>query len=732
MAVTGAADVCRSPSRTATAAATATATAAAAATATARAPRTPAGRGDDGAGDEPEGGGDESRARRRDKKRRRKGGSGDSNSGLEIRKERRRHRHRSHGKGGDGGHDERQKRRRRESDERPRKCRKEKRRRRRASAEAAAASPSSSEVTYASSGGEVTGAAPAASAVALVADLVAVFPAVSEDLRQLLRMVDDGQAVDVAGVEDAELRRRLQELFRALRLTESALGLFSLPPGAPATLEVLAPGLTAAVSTPPRGSEPAVQSSSGPVESVEDADMGNVGATQSEPRVSSIGPLMQPTDEAASEGQMSDAALLEAGQPSPRRDTPQQPAPPLEPESEQAGHSSPPRRRLVGPAMPPPEVLAAVARLTEAGEALRAAEAELEMEPLVGPPPPAAVAEAEDATEAERFEEVLRVSVPGLNAYDILGVQSNAAAAELKKRYWKLSLLVHPDKNAHPQAQAAFTLVNQAFKDLQDPIKRSAIDGQIADAQDRKDYEAELVARKEAAQWRKIRGELEAGDEELLSGAAEQGPVRGTWMTELPPERQACPKFLPSSYHPQSNWYLRRRRSAARPARQAQTNTFFSRKEVGERGDTSAWTDTPADKARKAKQFYLEAYNQTMLQGPSEGEQAALLEQRKATEVGEMLDAYNASARASSLVDKHQKERVREAIKEKKQQRKQKQESLGDGKEQHKAEAWEGKHPWKPWDREKDLVTGPAATKWTPNAMAQNLAAKFGSERRFL
>lgn len=38
-------------------------------------------------------------------------------------------------------------------------------------------------------------------------------------------------------------------------------------------------------------------------------------------------------------------------------------------------------------------------------------------------------------------------------------------------RYWKLSLLVHPDKCSHPQAQEAFVKLNQAFKDLQDPAK---------------------------------------------------------------------------------------------------------------------------------------------------------------------------------------------------------------------------------------------------------------------
>jgi hypothetical protein len=40
-------------------------------------------------------------------------------------------------------------------------------------------------------------------------------------------------------------------------------------------------------------------------------------------------------------------------------------------------------------------------------------------------------------------------------------------------RYWKLSLLVHPDKCTHPRAHEAFTALNKAFKDLQDPVQVS-------------------------------------------------------------------------------------------------------------------------------------------------------------------------------------------------------------------------------------------------------------------
>lgn len=44
-------------------------------------------------------------------------------------------------------------------------------------------------------------------------------------------------------------------------------------------------------------------------------------------------------------------------------------------------------------------------------------------------------------------------------------------------RYWKISLLVHPDKCSHPQANQAFIKLNKAFKELQDPEKVSLPEG---------------------------------------------------------------------------------------------------------------------------------------------------------------------------------------------------------------------------------------------------------------
>lgn len=53
------------------------------------------------------------------------------------------------------------------------------------------------------------------------------------------------------------------------------------------------------------------------------------------------------------------------------------------------------------------------------------------------------------------------------DAYEVLGVQPTATSAEIKKQYWRLSLLIHPDKCAHPRANDAFQAVSKVSKDLQ-------------------------------------------------------------------------------------------------------------------------------------------------------------------------------------------------------------------------------------------------------------------------
>ncbi|GMP80664.1 hypothetical protein CsSME_00035682 [Camellia sinensis var. sinensis] len=110
------------------------------------------------------------------------------------------------------------------------------------------------------------------------------------------------------------------------------------------------------------------------------------------------------------------------------------------------------------------------------------------------------IIEAESTNEAERFEEVTRImGVEVESPYDVLGVNRNMSADNIKKRYWKLSLMVHPDKCSHPQANQAFVKLNKAFKDLQDPDKRKVMDEKIRLKEEQEEFKAELKAMREDA-----------------------------------------------------------------------------------------------------------------------------------------------------------------------------------------------------------------------------------------
>ncbi|XP_009147297.2 uncharacterized protein LOC103870872 [Brassica rapa] len=60
--------------------------------------------------------------------------------------------------------------------------------------------------------------------------------------------------------------------------------------------------------------------------------------------------------------------------------------------------------------------------------------------------------------------------------YGILQVQPSADSDTIKKQYRKLCLLLHPDKNKFPGAEAAFKFVGEANRWLSDQIKRSQYD----------------------------------------------------------------------------------------------------------------------------------------------------------------------------------------------------------------------------------------------------------------
>lgn len=61
--------------------------------------------------------------------------------------------------------------------------------------------------------------------------------------------------------------------------------------------------------------------------------------------------------------------------------------------------------------------------------------------------------------------------------YDLLGVQRDASAEEIKKAYRKKAMDLHPDRHQGDKAkETEFKKVNEAYATLSDPQKKAAYD----------------------------------------------------------------------------------------------------------------------------------------------------------------------------------------------------------------------------------------------------------------
>ncbi|KAG6751109.1 hypothetical protein POTOM_045627 [Populus tomentosa] len=195
----------------------------------------------------------------------------------------------------------------------------------------------------------------------LAQEMLSAFHNVGGDMKQLLQIVDDGQVVDIKGISERSLIKHLNKLFISLNLKENGDMVFLLPPNVRPSLDVVGPLIQACAE--PKEQQLDHSFPSNDVESI------------------------TPDTEHKQETNDNNVAM-----PSSRDD------------------ASAPRRRVIGFEMPSAELLAATAKLTEA-QAELSSEEELEedTELLIGPAPPAIVAEAPSANEVERLEEVVFV-----------------------------------------------------------------------------------------------------------------------------------------------------------------------------------------------------------------------------------------------------------------------------------------------------------------------------------
>ncbi|KAF2536362.1 hypothetical protein F2Q68_00020748 [Brassica cretica] len=212
----------------------------------------------------------------------------------------------------------------------------------------------------------------------VVKEMLIEFPNVGNDLKLLLKMIDDGQAVDIKGISEIALKKRLKKLFLSLKLKERGDRVFLLPPGASPSLDMVAHLI--------KGVEEEVEKN---------------------------------LDDSASLKNTEAATTVTGGAE----------------KALGADDVTGPMKRVIGPAMPSAELLAAAAKLTEAQAELREAELEEDSAYFIGPAPPAVVAEVASSNEAERFEEVTRIMEAEADSpYDVLGVNHNMAADNMKKR----------------------------------------------------------------------------------------------------------------------------------------------------------------------------------------------------------------------------------------------------------------------------------------------------------
>jgi hypothetical protein len=505
--------------------------------------------------------------------------------------------------------DRKSKKRKRERDDTKSKRRKKSKSRSRKEREASSSSSSSSGSSGESSGGSDDDAsydsdsrgASDSNAVDTAKRILAEFPDVRTDLANILRSVDAGEAVSVAGVPDDRLRASLTALFRALgmraRETAKTGRLWSSRKGAEAVLARVAPAF--------------------------EGVRGERLVTLSEARgkeAKNVAPSVAPNDEAVvreaalakrfSAEENDDARTTKPPVTNPTDDEREPPATHIEPAiGPSIGPSArPPPRVVLGPAMPPRAALEAAAALAADGD--------------VGPAPPEIVREVELVGAEARAAAAARVlaAVRGSgDAYDILGVDPGDASgagvdaravtpAALKKVFWKLSLSVHPDKCAHPDAAGAFDAVKKAHEQLCDPAARSRVDAAREERAARAGFDSWLEQERARARWRATRGEAAPGDEAILRGGEGPEETRGgreEWMTKLPEQRRPVAGGEPAS--------------GGSGAAKAFARTTFVERDARTVAD---WTAAPSEAAEAEKRLLLAA-REAMYAAPAEAAEAA-------------------------------------------------------------------------------------------------------------
>lgn len=114
------------------------------------------------------------------------------------------------------------------------------------------------------------------------------------------------------------------------------------------------------------------------------------------------------------------------------------------------------------------------------------------------------------------------VHLAGPDAYQVLDVPATATVPEVRKKFWRISLLVHPDKCRHEGAATAFDAVKKAAEILMDATSRNDLDERKR-KQAEADLDQQVAAELEKDRlWRVAQGTATAEDLKYAFCAAMQ------------------------------------------------------------------------------------------------------------------------------------------------------------------------------------------------------------------
>ncbi|KAF7987721.1 hypothetical protein HCN44_003584 [Aphidius gifuensis] len=134
-------------------------------------------------------------------------------------------------------------------------------------------------------------------------------------------------------------------------------------------------------------------------------------------------------------------------------------------------------------------------------------------------------------TPKQQIDRLLRPgsSYFNLNPFEVLHIEPDTTVDEIKKKYRRMSILVHPDKNQDDaeRAQQAFEIVNRAWKTLENEETRAKCMDVIEEAKARTDH---MIAEKKKKQKKEAK---EGALIPSLEEESEEGYRHAVWVLTM-------------------------------------------------------------------------------------------------------------------------------------------------------------------------------------------------------